>query len=78
MRPPSTTTPMPIRRRPAGRAWDRKRTCVILDHGDASMTDVTAEDSVQGDEQQPARDPVDQQLVDRRGPGARRVREPWV
>jgi hypothetical protein len=29
------------------------------------MTDVTAEDSVQGDEQQPARDPVDQQLVDR-------------
>jgi hypothetical protein len=55
---------MPIRWRPAGRAWDRKRTCVILDHGDASMTDVTAEDSVQGDEQQHARDPVDQQLVD--------------
>jgi len=26
------------------------------------MTDVAAEDSVQGDEQQPARDPVDQQL----------------
>jgi hypothetical protein len=28
------------------------------------MTDVTAEDSVQGDEQQPALDPVDQQLAD--------------
>jgi hypothetical protein len=29
------------------------------------MTDVTAEDSVQGDAQQPALSPVDQQLVDR-------------
>jgi hypothetical protein len=49
-----TTTPMPIRWRPASRAWDRRKG-VIPDHGDASMTDglVAAEDSVQGDEQQP-------------------------
>jgi hypothetical protein len=42
------------------------------------MTDVTAEDSVQGDEQQPARDPVDQQLVDRRGRGCRSTESPRV
>jgi len=29
------------------------------------MTDVTAEDSVKGDEQQPALDPVDEHLIDR-------------